>query len=73
MAARVPAPVRKLVDRASAVVALLTGLAVVLVLGQPLVPVGTFAAGAVLAYGAFQYGMAQALGKKRSRRRPVRR
>ncbi|MGW6941368.1 hypothetical protein ACWGF3_20550 [Streptomyces xanthophaeus] len=72
MAARVPAPVRKLVDRAS-VVALLAGLAVVLVLGQPVVPVMTFAAGAVLAYGAFQYGMAQALGKKRSRRRPVRR
>ncbi|MEU2834584.1 hypothetical protein ABZ667_39085 [Streptomyces lavendulae] len=73
MAARVPAPVRKLVDRASVVAALLTGLAIVLLLGQPVVPVVTFAAGAVLAYGSFQYGMAQALRRKRSRRRPVRR
>ncbi|MFI5867673.1 hypothetical protein [Streptomyces sp. NPDC051546] len=72
MAARVPAPVRKLVDSASVVAALLTGLAVVLLLGQPLVPVVTFVAGAVLTYGAFQYGVGQALSKKRSRR-PVRR
>lgn len=72
MAARVPAPVRKLVDGASVVVALLVGLVVVLVVGQSVVPVVTFVAGAVLAYGAFQYVVAQALSKKRSRR-PVRR
>ncbi|THA47480.1 hypothetical protein [Streptomyces sp. A1136] len=73
MAARVPAPVRKLVDRTALVVALLTGLVALWVVGQPVVPVITFLSGAVLAYGSFQYGMAQALGKKRSRRRPVRR
>ncbi|NXY94467.1 hypothetical protein HYE82_08690 [Streptomyces sp. BR123] len=73
MAARVPAPVRKLVDRASLVVALLTGLVALWVVGQPVVPVITFLSGAVLAYGSFQYAVARVLSKKKlkGRRRPA--
>lgn len=74
MAARVPRQVKQLVERTAMVVALVTGLAVLWVAGQPMVPVVTFLAVVVLVYGAFQYAMTRVLSKKKSkaRRRPAR-
>jgi hypothetical protein len=68
---RVPRPVRKLIDRASLIAAVLVGLLAVWGGGQSLLAVAVFAVATVFAYGACQYLALRLLGSK-SRRAPRR-
>jgi membrane protein YqaA with SNARE-associated domain len=70
--AAVPRQVRKFIDRASLIAAVLIGLLVLWAAGLPLLPVVVFLIAGAFGYGALQHLASRLIGKK-SRRRSSRR